>query len=57
MSDSARMDLVFNMFCKMGMRSVLVTHRGSLVGIITKKDVVRHVAMVNNHDPNEVRFH
>eukprot|EP01135_Chromosphaera_perkinsii_P005259 Nk52_evm9s328 gene=Nk52_evmTU9s328 len=56
-SDTARMDLVFDMFCKMGVRTVLVTHMGYLVGIITKKDLVRHVASVNNHDPNEVRFH
>ena len=32
-----------DMFTKLGLRQVLVTHRGKLRGIITRKDVLRHV--------------
>ena len=38
---------VIELFRRMGMRFCLVTEKGSLVGIITKKDVLRHIAEVN----------
>ncbi|XP_035223469.1 H(+)/Cl(-) exchange transporter 5-like isoform X2 [Stegodyphus dumicola] len=37
------METVIEMFCKLGLRQILVTEHGRLVGIITKKDVLNHV--------------
>jgi len=39
------LNIIFEMFKKMGMRYVLVSHRGRLVGIITKKDMLQHIAV------------
>ena len=35
------METVVDMFRKLGLRQTLVTHNGRLLGIITKKDVLR----------------
>ena len=35
------METVVDMFRKLGLRQTLVTHSGKLLGIITKKDVLR----------------
>jgi signal-transduction protein with cAMP-binding, CBS, and nucleotidyltransferase domain len=35
--------LVFDMFKKLGLRYILVAHRGVLNGIITKKDILQHI--------------
>jgi len=37
------METVVDMFRKLGLRQTLVTHNGRLLGIITKKDVLRFV--------------
>ena len=37
------METVVDMFRKLGLRQTLVTHNGRLLGIITKKDVLRYV--------------
>ncbi|KAF8781587.1 H(+)/Cl(-) exchange transporter 3 like protein [Argiope bruennichi] len=37
------METVIEMFCKLGLRQLLVTEHGRLLGIITKKDVLNHV--------------
>ena len=42
------LSIIFDMFKKLGLRYVLVSYRGALVGIITKKDVLNYIA-VNFH--------
>nr|VZI53476.1 unnamed protein product [Spirometra erinaceieuropaei] len=37
------METVLDFFRKLGLRQVLVTKNGRLLGIITKKDVLRHL--------------
>lgn len=39
-TDQTPMETVIDMFRKLGLRQVLVTHSGRLLGIITKKDVL-----------------
>ena len=38
--------LVLEMFKKLGLRYVLITKRGKLCGIITKKDLLRHLQFI-----------
>ena len=45
---------VIELFRRMGMRFVLVTDKGSLVGIITKKDVLRHIADKNQRHTHKL---
>ena len=45
------METVIDMFRKLGLRITLVTHNGRLLGVITKKDVLRHNYTVNSHEP------
>ena len=40
----------------MGVKQVMVTHDTRLVGIITKKDVIRHMARMAGKDVS-VKFH
>ncbi|XP_067946446.1 H(+)/Cl(-) exchange transporter 4-like [Watersipora subatra] len=47
-TDQTPMETVFEMFRKLGLRYTLVTHNGRLLGIITKKDILRHVAYLEN---------
>jgi len=56
MTDQTPMETVVDMFRKLGLRQTLVTHNGRLLGIITKKDVLRHVKQMDNEDPNSVMF-
>jgi chloride channel 3/4/5 len=56
MTDQTPMETVVDMFRKLGLRQVLVTHNGRLLGIITKKDVLRHVKQLDNEDPESVLF-
>ena len=39
------LNIIFDMFKKMGMRYLLVSYRGRLVGILTKKDMLQHIAI------------
>jgi chloride channel 3/4/5 len=55
-SDQTPMETVVEMFRKMGLRQVLVSHNGRLLGIITKKDVLRHIAERDRKDPTTIRF-
>jgi len=55
-TDQTPMDTVIDLFRKMGMRQVLVLHNGRLLGIVTKKDVLKHVKEVDHEDPSSVRF-
>ncbi|XP_076802251.1 H(+)/Cl(-) exchange transporter 4-like [Clavelina lepadiformis] len=55
-SDHAPMETVVEIFAKLGNRQVLVTHNGKLLGIITKKDVLRHIAELDGEDPEKIMF-
>ncbi|XP_055708576.1 H(+)/Cl(-) exchange transporter 5 isoform X1 [Phlebotomus papatasi] len=55
-TDQTPMETVVDMFRKLGLRQTLVTHNGRLLGIITKKDVLRHIKQMDNEDPNTVLF-
>ena len=55
-TDKTPMETVVNMFRKLGLRQTLVTHNGRLLGIITKKDVLRHIKKMDHEDPEPVLF-
>jgi chloride channel 3/4/5 len=55
-TDKTPMETVINMFRKLGLRQTLVTHNGRLLGIITKKDVLRHMKQLSNDDPSSILF-
>ncbi len=55
-TDKTPMETVVNMFQKLGLRQTLVTHNGRLLGIITKKDVLRHIKRMDDEDPEDVLF-
>ena len=55
-TDKTPMETVINMFRKLGLRQTLVTHNGRLLGIITKKDVIRHIKKMTNEDSETVLF-
>ncbi|XP_075587327.1 chloride channel protein 3 isoform X2 [Dermatophagoides farinae] len=42
-TDQTPMETIIDMFRKLGLRQVLVTHNGILLGIITKKDILLHI--------------
>lgn len=51
------MSTVVDLFRRMGVRYALVVSKGRLEGIITKKDLLRHLAELSHHDPNAIAFH
>ena len=55
-TDKTPMETVVNMFRKLGLRQTLVTHNGRLLGIITKKDVLRHIKKMDDEDQATVLF-
>ncbi len=55
-TDKTPMETVVDMFRKLGLRQTLVTHNGRLLGIITKKDVLRHIKRMDNEDPETILF-
>jgi len=55
-TDKTPMESVVNMFRKLGLRQTLVTHNGRLLGIITKKDVLRHIKRMDDEDPATILF-
>ncbi|XP_076468373.1 H(+)/Cl(-) exchange transporter 4-like isoform X2 [Babylonia areolata] len=55
-TDQTPMETVVEMFRKLGLRQTLVTHNGRLLGIITRKDVLRHIAELENQDPENILF-
>ncbi|XP_025195865.1 H(+)/Cl(-) exchange transporter 4 isoform X1 [Melanaphis sacchari] len=56
-TDQTPMETVVDMFRKLGLRQTLVTHNGRLLGVITKKDILRYIKQVDNEDPSSVLFH
>ncbi|XP_053230261.1 H(+)/Cl(-) exchange transporter 5-like isoform X3 [Podarcis raffonei] len=55
-TDHTPMEIVVDIFRKLGLRQCLVTHNGKLLGIITKKDVLKHIAQLANQDPDSILF-
>ncbi|XP_042183066.1 H(+)/Cl(-) exchange transporter 3 isoform X4 [Oncorhynchus tshawytscha] len=55
-TDHTPMEIVVDIFRKLGLRQCLVTHNGRLLGIITKKDILRHMAQMANQDPDNIMF-
>ncbi|XP_014242691.1 H(+)/Cl(-) exchange transporter 5 isoform X2 [Cimex lectularius] len=56
-TDQTPMETVVDMFRKLGLRQTLVTHHGRLLGVITKKDVLRYIKQIlDDEDPNSVLF-
>jgi len=53
-TDQTPMETVIDMFRKLGLRQVLVTHNGRLLGVITKKDVLRHIEKMSKTDRNKL---
>jgi chloride channel 3/4/5 len=51
-TDQTPMETVIDMFRKLGLRVTLVTHNGRLLGIITKKDILRHTYEMH-HSKND----
>ena len=49
-TDQTPMETVIDMFRKLGLRQMLVIHNGRLLGIITKKDVLKHIAEMDEHE-------
>ncbi|XP_067084873.1 H(+)/Cl(-) exchange transporter 5 isoform X1 [Osmerus mordax] len=56
LTDHTAMDIVVDIFRKLGLRQCLVTHNGRLLGIITKKDILKHLASMANRDPDSILF-
>ena len=56
LTDATPVETVIEMFRKLGLRQALVTHNGRLLGIITKKDVLRHMASLQDQDPDSIMF-
>uniref|UniRef100_A0A8C8DY32 Chloride channel protein n=1 Tax=Oryzias sinensis TaxID=183150 RepID=A0A8C8DY32_9TELE len=55
-TDHTPIDITVDIFRKLGLRQCLVTHNGKLLGIITKKDVLKHMAQIANRDPDSILF-
>ncbi|KAK3567766.1 hypothetical protein QTP86_025963 [Hemibagrus guttatus] len=55
-TDHTPMDITVDIFRKLGLRQCLVTQNGRLLGIITKKDILRHMAQMTNRDPESILF-
>ncbi|CAO2623187.1 H(+)/Cl(-) exchange transporter 5 [Lemmus lemmus] len=55
-TDLTPMEIIVDIFRKLGLRQCLVTHNGCLLGIITKKDVLKHIAQMANQDPDSILF-
>lgn len=51
-TDQTPMETVVDMFRKLGLRQTLVTHNGRLLGIITKKDILRFIKQIDHDESN-----
>ncbi|CAF4696924.1 unnamed protein product [Rotaria sp. Silwood1] len=48
-TDQTPMETVIDLFRKLGLRQAFVTRNGRLRGIITKKDILRHIQQLTSH--------
>ncbi len=46
-TDQTPMETVIDMFRKLGLRQMLVTRNGRLLGVITKKDILQYMKRVD----------
>ena len=44
---------VVELFKKVGLRQLIVTHNGKVTGIITKKDIVKHLEEIEHHHESQ----
>ncbi|CAF1152909.1 unnamed protein product [Adineta ricciae] len=49
-TDQTPMETVIDLFRKLGLRQAFVTRNGRLRGIITKKDILRHIQQMSSHN-------
>jgi len=49
-TDQTPMETVIDLFRKLGLRQAFVTRNGRLRGIITKKDILRHIQQLTSHN-------
>ncbi|CAF0969969.1 unnamed protein product [Adineta ricciae] len=49
-TDQTPMETVIDLFRKLGLRQAFVTRNGRLRGIITKKDILRHIHQMSSHN-------
>jgi len=49
-TDQTPMETVVDLFRKLGLRQAFVTRNGRLRGIITKKDILRHIQQLTSHN-------
>ncbi|KAJ3584935.1 hypothetical protein NHX12_013658 [Muraenolepis orangiensis] len=56
-TDHTPMEIVVDIFRKMGLRQCLVTHNGTLLGIITKKNILEHLEELKRHPELPVISH
>ncbi|KAJ1982098.1 hypothetical protein H4R34_001828 [Dimargaris verticillata] len=54
MSHLTPMFTVIETFRQMGLRYVLITHHGCLLGLLTKKDILRHLTAIQHSHPRSV---
>uniref|UniRef100_A0A1X7T760 CBS domain-containing protein n=1 Tax=Amphimedon queenslandica TaxID=400682 RepID=A0A1X7T760_AMPQE len=55
-SDQTPMKTVVELFGKMGLRQAFVSRNGRLLGIVTKKDMLRHVSSMEKN-PYSIQYH
>lgn len=55
-TDQTPTETVIDMFQKLGVSQILVTQNGHMLGVITRKDILRHIELMNNLDPESVMF-
>lgn len=48
-TDHTPMEIVVDIFRKLGLRQCLVTHNGIVLGIITKKNILEHLEQLKQH--------
>lgn len=48
-TDHTPMEIVVDIFRKLGLRQCLVTHNGNILGIITKKNILEHLEQLKQH--------
>eukprot|EP00050_Salpingoeca_kvevrii_P019513 m.86973 g.86973 ORF g.86973 m.86973 type:complete len:810 (-) comp8447_c0_seq3:105-2534(-) len=56
LSPNMPMATSITLFQRLGIRYAVVIDHGRLIGIMTKKDVLRHTAEAGHHDPNSISF-
>jgi len=48
-SSETPLNILFDLFKRLGLRCLLVCDQGKLVGLVTKKDLLQHIAITFNH--------